>query len=329
MNSILAQVAKRITSAQHILATCHVAPDGDAIGSLLGLGLALTKAGKAITMTCADPVPQSCRHLPGWERVTQASQTNGIELIISLDCSDPKRLGPLCDPECPAGIPIVNIDHHVTNTYFGQVNWVDTNAAATAQMLYDLITELGIAIDGEIANCLLNGILTDTLGFRTSSTTAQVVETGLALIKAGASLRELSDHAFNHRPFSTVKLWSAALQDMHLEGRILWSRITQAMREEFGYRENGDAGLVSFLCAVDQVDIAVIFDELQDGNVNISMRAAPGYTISQVALELGGGGHPQAAGCTIPGPLEEAQSKVLPMLHQAWHEQTTGQKRSA
>jgi phosphoesterase RecJ-like protein len=141
------------------------------------------------------------------------------------------------------------------------------------------------------------------------------------LVKAGASISKLSDYVFNHRPISVIKLWSAAMQDMCLEGRILWSQITQEMRDRVGYRESGDAGLVSFLCAVDQVDIAVIFDELDDGNINVSMRATPGYRVSQVALELGGGGHPQAAGCTIAGPLEKAQNTVLSMLRQAWDEQ--------
>ncbi|MBN1581172.1 MAG: bifunctional oligoribonuclease/PAP phosphatase NrnA [Anaerolineae bacterium] len=324
MIKMVAQVAKRIASAQRILAVCHVAPDGDAIGSLLGLGLALVEAGKDVTMLCADPVPESCQHLPGWEKITPTWQTTDLELIVSLDCSDPKRLGQLCDPECPTDIPIINIDHHTTNTYFGQINWVDTNAAATAQMLYALITELDIPIDVAIANCLLNGIVTDTLGFRTSNTTAEVVEIGLQLIKAGASISELSDYAFNHRPISVIKLWAAAMQDMCLEGRILWSQITQALRDRIGYKANGDAGLVSFLCAVDQVDIAVIFDELQDGSINVSMRAVPGYTVSQVALELGGGGHPQAAGCTISGPIEEARTKVLSMLRQAWNKQTPG-----
>jgi phosphoesterase RecJ-like protein len=117
-------------------------------------------------------------------------------------------------------------------------------------------------------------------------------------------------------------MWSAALEDLHLEDRILWSQVTQSMRERVGYSDNGDAGLVSFLNTVDEADIAVVFDELPDGQVNVSIRAVAGYDISGVALSLGGGGHPQAAGCTLNGPLEEARAQVLSRLSQARDEQT-------
>lgn len=328
MNKIVKQAAQWISSAEHILLICHIAPDGDAIGSLLGLGLALEQAGHDVTMACADPVPDACYHLPCWERITQSpfSPKRKFDLVISLDCSDPTRLGHSCDPGRLAGVPVINIDHHATNVNFGEINWVDTQAAATAQMLAELIREMDIGLSVETANCLLNGILTDTLGFRTSSTTAEVIETALRLMHAGASLPQLVAHIFNHRPMAAVRLWSAALQGMRLDGRILWSQITQETRQRIGYDDSGDGGLVNFLCTVNEADVAVVFDELENGSINVSMRAVPGYNISQVAFSLGGGGHPQAAGCTIPGPLPEARDKVLAMLRQAWDEQTTSRQ---
>jgi phosphoesterase RecJ-like protein len=148
------------------------------------------------------------------------------------------------------------------------------------------------------------------------------MRTSVELMDAGASLPKLTDQIFNHRPFSTIRVWSAALQELHLEDRIVWSEITQAMRERISYEDSGDGGLVNFLSTANEVDIAVVFDELNDGKINVSMRAVPGYDVSQVALALGGGGHSQAAGCTIGGPLEVARPKVLSMLRQAWHTQT-------
>ena len=320
MTEIEALAARRISDADRVLAICHVSPDGDAIGSLLGLGLALQKMGKRVVMACSDPVPVMYRHLPHWDEIVR-SPSGDFDLVVSLDCSDLERLGKAYDAAALAGVPIVNIDHHATNVNFGVVNWVDTTAAATAQMLARLLDVLGVPLDREIATCLLNGILTDTLGFRTPSTTPQVMETAIELMNAGASLSQLTDRIFNHRPLATIRMWSMALQNLHLEGRVLWSQITQDIRRYVGYEENGDAGLVKFLNTANEADIAVVFDEMADGRVNVSMRAGPGYDVSQVALALGGGGHPQAAGCTLFGPLEEVREKVLSLLHRAWEEQ--------
>ena len=316
------KAAQRISSSESVLIICHVSPDGDAIGSLLGLGLALRSRNLRVTLACGDPVPEHSRHLPCWEIITQ-TPLGRFDLIISLDCSDIDRLGKVYDPEALSGVPIINIDHHTTNKDFGQINWVDPQAAATAQMLVRLIRALRIELTPDIATCLLNGILTDTLGFRTAATTPEVMETAFLLMSAGASLSQLTDRAFNHRPFSTIQMWSMAMQDMHLEGRILWSQVTQEIRQHVDYRDNGDAGLANFLSTANEADISVVFDELGDGHVNVSIRAVPGYDVSQVALSLGGGGHPQAAGCTIAGPLETARAQVLSMLHQAWNAQAS------
>jgi phosphoesterase RecJ-like protein len=322
--STLEQATRRIDEADDILIVCHVSPDGDAIGSLLGLGLALIRKGAHVTMVCADPVPVSCRHLPHWESIGLPAEGTHppVDLVVSLDCSDLARLGRAYDAQALSGVPIVNIDHHPTNVNFGTVNWVDPSAAATAQMLVWLIEAIRVPLDRDIATCLLNGIVTDTLGFRTPNTNADVLETTIKLIRAGVSLSDLTDQIFNHRPLETIRMWSVVLQNICLEGRILWSEITQRMRQQIGYEENGDAGLVNFMNTANEADITVIFDEQRDGRVNVSMRATTRYDVSQVALELGGGGHAQAAGCTLPGPIDEARSRVLSMLHQTWDVQS-------
>jgi phosphoesterase RecJ-like protein len=317
------QAAKLISSAKRVLLICHVSPDGDAIGSLLGLGLALRRRNQDVVMACADPVPDVLCYLPHCRDIVE-SPDGAFDLVISLDCSDLQRLGAAYDRQRLAGIPIANIDHHQTNVEFGQLNWVESDAAATAQLLVRLIAALDVPLDFEIATCLLNGIVTDTRGFRTSNTTPQVMRTVSKLMEAGASLPELTDRIFNHRPMGTIRLWSLALPRMHLDRRILWGEITQDMRREADYQGDGDAGLVNFMSTADEADIAVVFDELDDGRVNVSMRAMPGYDVSQVALELGGGGHAQAAGCTLPGPVEEARMRVLERLQTAWTQGQSG-----
>jgi phosphoesterase RecJ-like protein len=329
MNTV-AQAAKRISEADNTLIVCHFAPDGDAIGSLLGLGLALREKGQRVTMMCADPIPVQYHYLPQWQAIAtpqvDAAPTpeasDPVSLIVSLDCGDLARLGKAYDPESLKGVPIINIDHHATNVNFGEINWVDPTAAATAQMLVPLIRALKVPLTRDIATCLLTGILTDTLGFRTATTTPQVMATSIELMNTGASLTALTDQIFNHRPMETIRMWTMALQNLHLEGRILWSEITQRMRERVGYTQNGDAGLASFLSTANEADIAIVFDELGDGRVNVSMRASPGYDISKVAFRLGGGGHPQAAGCTLPRSLSAVKTQVLSLVQQAWNEQT-------
>jgi phosphoesterase RecJ-like protein len=321
------QAIERISSAQTVLVVCHVAPDGDAIGSLLGLGTALEQTPKHVTLICPDPVPEEYDHLPRWETVIgplpeRPPPSGQGAVLVTLDCSAPDRLGKAYDAQWLAGIPIVNIDHHPTNTYFGEVNWVEPSAVATAQMLVHLIEALHIPLDADSATCLLHGLVSDTLGFRTPNTGVEVLRTAIRLMEAGAPLPYLTDRIFNHRPLGMVRMWTHALQELTLEGHILFSEVTQRMRREVGYDQDGDAGLVNFMNATNEADIAVVFSELEDGQINVSMRSTARYDVSQVAFQLGGGGHTQAAGCTLPGPLADAKARVLPLLHQAWHAQS-------
>jgi phosphoesterase RecJ-like protein len=325
------QATQRIASAEELLLACHVSPDGDAIGSLLALGLALGRMGKRFTMLCADPVPVDCRHLPHWEAIVAPPAPNMSPpapgaLFVSLDCSAVDRLGEAYDAKRLAAVPLVNIDHHPTNTSFGEVNWVEPTAAATAQMLVHLIRSLHVSLDTEIATCLLHGILSDTQGFRTPNTTPDVLRTATELAESGAPLSYLSEQIFSRRPLETIHLWSLALQQLTLEGRILSSEITNQMRQLVGYDQEGDAGLVNYLNTANEADMTVVFSELQDGQVSVSLRSASGFDVSRVAVQLGGGGHAQAAGCTLPGPLETAKASVLSLLHQAWSAQAPGRR---
>jgi phosphoesterase RecJ-like protein len=170
---------------------------------------------------------------------------------------------------------------------------------------------------------LLHGILTDTQGFRTSNTSPDVLRTAIELMDRGAPFAALNDRIFNRRPLAAIQLWAHALQGMALHERILSTEITQEIRRRTGYELEGSAGLVSYLNTANEADIAVVFDERPDGQVGVSMRAVPGFDVSQVAVALGGGGHAQAAGCTLPGSLAEVKAQVLPLLHKAWGRQAS------
>lgn len=312
-STTLKQASQLIQSAHRPLLICHVSPDGDAIGSLTGLGLALRRVGQEPILACSDTVPQRFDFVPGAESVVQEVNET-FDLVISLDASDLRRLGDF--PQVPTfgDVPLLNVDHHLTNLDFGTVNLVDPHASSTAEVVFELLDYMSIPIDGQVATCLLTGIVTDTRGFRTSNVSTPVMEAVLRLMKAGASLPYITHQGLNRRPTAVILLWRAALTRLRIEDRLIWTSIPLAMRRDVGYAGNGDAGLVSFLISADDADVAVVFVEGDDGQVDVGLRAVPGFDVARVALQLGGGGHALAAGCSLPGPLEQAQVRMLAAL---------------
>jgi bifunctional oligoribonuclease and PAP phosphatase NrnA len=325
----LNEVAAVLRPARRILMICHVAPDGDAIGSLLGLGwllrgLPLRPGGsgaqpgeRRLAMVCDDGVPAPFGFLPGAADVLTDPPTGPWDVVVSLDASDPARLGRAFRPREYGQAPLVVIDHHVTNMQFGTLNWVDTRAAATAQVLVDLADALDAEIDGPTATCLLTGLVTDTRGFRTSNTTLDVMRTATRLMQAGADLANITERALNYKPYNLIRLWGPALGRVRLQQRVIWTSITQDMRAAISAPDNGDSGLVSLLIDAPEANVSAVFNEKPDGNVEVGFRSKPGYDVSAVALSLGGGGHPQASGCTIAGPLADAEARVSPLLFAA------------
>jgi len=309
----LEQVSQLIRSAHCPLLISHIAPDGDAIGSLTGLGWGLRLMGLEPIMACSDPVPARFNHIPGADAIVQDVEAP-FDLVIALDCSDLKRLGHFPDMPAFGGVPLLNIDHHVTNLNFGDVNLVDPRAASATEIVLRLLEYMAVPLNAELATCLLTGIVTDTRGFRTSNVTIQVMDAALRLMKAGASLPYITQHSLDRRPTTALRLWGAALAQLHVVDGVIWTSIPLAMRRATGYTGNGDAGLVSFLISADDAEVAIVFIEREDGRIEVGFRAVLGFDVARVALQLGGGGHTLAAGCNLPGPLEEAQAHVLTVL---------------
>jgi phosphoesterase RecJ-like protein len=316
---VLQLIHDLILPAERILLVTHVAPDGDAIGSLLGLGWLLRAQRKQLTMACADPVPEIYDWLPGSDEVVRQG-SGRYDLVISLDCSDQRRMGWAYEDRMAAA-PLLNIDHHVTNTRFGTVNWVDPSSAATAQMLLNLADALGWELTRPIAVCLLNGLVTDTRSFRTSNVDIAAFQAALQLMEAGASLSEITRRALEQRPLASVRLWGQAIDGLHLQDGVLWTEVTHAMRQYWALGEDGDSGLTNFLSGVREASVVVVFTERKNGTVDVGMRAVPGYDVAQVALRLGGGGHPLAAGCTLEGDLVQVRQQVLAEVQRSLEDQ--------
>lgn len=300
-----------IHTARRVFAASHVDHDGDAVGSLLGFAHTLRRLGKTVTVALADPVAWRYTHLPGADEIGIVRPAPDDDLLVSLDASEFNRLGAVLTPNDLAGRPLLMIDHHITNSRFGTVNVLDPTAASTCEILYSLATELGVTPDATVATCLLTGVVTDTLAFRTTSTTPRTLSVAQALMQAGANLSDICQRAFNSDTYARLRLTADVLHRMRLENGVLWSQVTLADLERLDVPYSESTGLVGYLNSVREARVAVVFRENEDGQVDVSMRSKPGISLASVALALGGGGHPQAAGATLPPPIEAARERAL------------------
>jgi phosphoesterase RecJ-like protein len=306
------EIRLKIQNARTILIVSHVRPDGDAVGSLLALGLALQDVGKEVTMVLSDGVPTSFRQLPGANQVLRKTPMKPFDLAIVVDCSDLLRTGTAlggCAPD-------INIDHHITNLNFARTNLVCPDAQATCGILAENLEDWGLRVSEKIAKALLTGLVTDTIGFRTSNVNADTLRLAAWLMDHGANLADLYNRAIVRRSFEAALYWGQGLSHIKRSGRIVWTTLSLKDREIASYNGNDDADLVNVISAIDESDIGLIFVEQQNHHVKVSWRAQPGWDVSKIALKFGGGGHPAAAGADIPGTMEDVQSRVLDATRQ-------------
>jgi phosphoesterase RecJ-like protein len=324
-------VSSRLTSllqhtlekASRALVITHVDPDGDAIGSLTAVGEALKQIGLYGTLVCDDNVPARFDYLPMAGDVQRhPSDQVGYDLVIAVDCADEFRMGHAFDCLPDPKPFVINIDHHVTNSRFGDINLIEPAATSTTEILYGLFLQLDLEITPDLALCLLTGLVTDTLGFRTVGVTANTLRVAADLVDAGADLGFVSMHALNLRALSTMKLWATGMDKMQLEDGLIWTAITNQERQAAGFRSSSSVGLANLLADVEEAVMAAVLMESDDGMVRVGMRCRPPYDVAEVALELGGGGHPLAAGCTLPGPLEAAEATLVQRCKEAIERQT-------
>lgn len=307
-SAIIADINARLAAAHNVLIASHVRPDGDAIGSLLGLGLALQNAGKQVQMVLQDGVPASFRHLAGSDKIQKEPQGTW-DTFISVDCADFKRLGKGFEN---IGKPDINIDHHITNEKFGALNLIMGEEVATAAILTNCLPQWGLEIDAAIAAALLTGIVTDTLGFRTANTTPESLRQAAELMEHGADLATLYTRALVSRTYPAARYWGAGLSSLERTDDLVWGTLTVADRKTAKYGGNDDADLINIISAIDGSKVGMIFVEQTDNHVKISWRAIEdGIDVSKVAKHFGGGGHAAAAGADIPGSLSEIQPRVL------------------
>jgi phosphoesterase RecJ-like protein len=301
-------IKERLERSSKIILASHIRPDGDAIGSLLGLGLALINSGKSVKMILVDGVPASFRHLEGSELIVK-EPGGEYDTFITVDCADLKRVGKAFEN---IGLPDINIDHHKTNENFGKLNLIEPEEVATSAILANHLPAWGLQITRPVADALLTGIVTDTLGFRTSNTNPSALRLCAMLMETGSNMPDLYMRSLVHKSFPAARYWGAGLSSLEQENGIVWGTLTLDDRKRAGYGGNDDADLINLISAINGNKVGMIFVEQGDNHVKISWRALEeGIDVSPIAKRFGGGGHAAAAGADVPGDLTDVQPLVL------------------
>lgn len=298
---------ERLKRADLVLMPTHQNVDADGLASAIALSRALDQFGvRACPMVSDGQLPAQLRFLPGFEDVLVygVDDLPAYDLLCLVDCSDKRRLGEFYtdDPDRVSGsTPIVNIDHHVTNDRYGEVNIVVPEAASASEVVADILEVWGSEMTQDIAQCLLAGIYGDTLGLRTDSTTSRTMRTSADLIDAGADPVPIVDHLFRLKPRSSVCLWEKGLRNVQYTGGLIWTELTQDTFDRCGALPAEAEGMVNFLVGTEGSGAAAIL-YANDKGWRVSLRSLPnGVDVAEIAAEFGGGGHPKAAGVQIDG----------------------------
>lgn len=294
----------------------HVHPDADVLGTLLALGLALEERGWAVDFGGPHPAPAVLGFLPGVDRYRVLAAVDGpLDVAVLTDCPDPGRTEGLLEQARGRGALVVNVDHHPDNRRYGTVNWVDPAAAATGEMVYELLVALGARLTPAIATNLYTAIHTDTGSFRYSNVTPATFRIAGALTAAGADPARVAGFLYERRPPQAMGWLADSLARVQVaeDGAVAWLALP-AGRVPESFVEAED--LVNYPRSIASVRVACLFRE-RDGGVKVSLRAKGDVDVARVAAAFGGGGHRNAAGCTVPGSLEDAVSRVLAAVRSA------------
>jgi len=307
---MLDRVLQEIRGRRHFVVTSHARPDGDAIGSALACGQILRRMGKLADVVMHDGVPRIYQSLPFADRVIQADLAPPSDAAIVLECDSIKRtlLGGLEDRF------LISIDHYVSARNFAHVNWIDSSAMATAELVYRMARLAGVPIDPDIATCLYTALMTDTGSFMFEGVNEHTFALARELVLAGADPARCARHIYFGHSTAKLRLLGAALSNLHREGPLAWIWVTQEQMERFGAREEDCEGLVNYALSIGDVQVAIFFRELPDQRWRVSLRSKSEVNVSTVAEHFGGGGHKCASGCSLEGPLSAAVAQVIERL---------------
>lgn len=308
-------IAELLRSQNSFLVLTHYRPDGDAVGSQLALALLLKGLGKTVEAWNDDEVPSKFRFLPHTDWITKPpTEPKDFDVVISIDVSTWQRVGTAAQ-RIRNKKHFINIDHHVSNEKFGDINWIVPEAPASGQIAFDLIKRGGFKLTREIATCLFAAISTDTGSFSYGSTTAESLRVAAELVDTGINVGEICRHVYESYPYARLMLLQKALAQLQLadQKRIAYTWVTVEMFEESGAQREDTEGLIDYARAIEGVLVAVLFEEMTEpGKIRISLRSKhPKIDVNSIARRFGGGGHHAAAGARISGEPHEIERNVL------------------
>lgn len=309
------QIAELFRRYNTFLVVTHYRPDGDAVGSQLALALILRGLGKQVTVWNDDPVPAKFRFLPHCDLVQRPPATpQDFDVVVSVDISTWTRAGSAAE-RIRSRQRFINLDHHVSNEKFADLNWVVPEAPASGCLVYELIQKGGFELTRDIATCLYAAIATDTGSFTYANTTAAAMRAAADLVAAGVNVGELSRQVYESYPYARLRLLQLALADLTLadRNRIAYYWLTNEMFEQSGAKREDTEGLIDHARSIEGVLVAVVFEELPEpGKVRMSFRSKhPKVDVNSIARHFGGGGHREAAGARMTGESHEIEAKVL------------------
>jgi phosphoesterase RecJ-like protein len=313
----LQQAAQWIRERDDFFLTTHAHPDGDALGSQCALYLGLRRLGKRVRVVNHDPVPRCYQWLSYCDAVEVSDTPIPDQNCIVVDVGELHRIRDGAKRQDFG--PLLNIDHHSSGTPFGDTNWVDSTAAATGEMIFRLLRELGVSIDKPIAESLYTTLVTDTGGFRYSNTTPHVLRLAAELMEAGADAHAVCDRIFAHVPRKAFELVRVSLANLrsYLDGRVGVMSLSHADFLASGAMDEDTDGLVNYVRKLDGVEVAVFLKERADGLVRASFRSRNGLDVGSLAAKLGGGGHKYASGVNLPGPINAVADRIIAILTDA------------
>jgi phosphoesterase RecJ-like protein len=314
------QIIRHFDNSRRILVASHENPDGDAICSLIAVGLALEHRGKSVSFFNPDPIPAVYRFLPSTNRITAVvDSTDKFDTAVVLDCGDLSRIGKAS--EVARQVPVViNVDHHVTNTEFGTIQLVDPSACATAELVYRLLVAMAIPLNRDIATLVYTGILTDTGSFRFSNTNQAAFDICREMVEIGVQPHKVAQYVYGTYSIGRIKLLNLALDSIEISsnGKMSIMTVTQDMLRKTGTQSEDADGLIHYARRIEDVKVAAMIQELQNGHMtgnarrrfHVSLRSDGSVDVAAVAVTYGGGGHQNAAGFGIDASLPEVKAQI-------------------
>lgn len=315
MRGDLSAVCRVLREKEYFLIACHENPEGDAIGSELALALALRKMGKTATVLNADPVPANLLFLPGADTVVFAEDGSKYDVAVVVDCGSPERTGRIAQEllKCPV---LINIDHHRTNGDLGELSLVDPDAAATGLLVHRVLSEMKYEVDLDVATNLYVAVLTDTGSFHYGSSSPEAFEVAGEMVRRGVDPWAVAEQVYETQSVHRLRLLGRVLDslDVSSDGRVACITTMREDLREFDSGKDALEGFINYPRSIVGVEVAVSFREEDGGVFRVSFRSKGRVDVSAVAARFGGGGHHNAAGCTVPGTLAEVKKRVLETL---------------